>query len=121
MSKLRILILDDDETLVSLMAIVLRGAGFEVEPFSSPPLALDFLKQNLEEIDLVISDQTMPEMLGLNFLYEVKKLNSNLPTILVSGHNDVLDNLENESPVTLFLQKPVDIQELVKYLKTFTK
>ena len=75
------------------------------ETFSSDP----------SRFDLVITDQTMPGITGLNLAREILKIRPDIPVILCSGHSDAvtLDKLK-EAGITEFLMKPLARKELAE-------
>lgn len=69
----KILYVDDDKLLTSTFSTLMKVEGFEdVVIYNNPKEALEYLK--LECVDLIISDFLMPEMNGLEFLRQAKKL-----------------------------------------------
>ena len=86
-SKNTIVIVDDEEmVLTSLNAILALETNYNVKTFVSAVKAIEFIKNN--EIDLVISDYLMPEMDGISFLAEVRKLYPQVPRIILTGYAD---------------------------------
>lgn len=68
----KILVVDDSETLRKVVSIALSGAGYEVIEACDGKDALS--KLNGEKINLIISDVNMPNMDGITFVKEVKKM-----------------------------------------------
>jgi response regulator RpfG family c-di-GMP phosphodiesterase len=82
-TTIKILILDDQlESAQSLQGILRRE--YEVIIFVDPYEALNYLK--LEKVSLIISDQKMPKMSGVDFLAEVRSIQPSSIRFLVSGH-----------------------------------
>ena len=70
---------------------------------------------------VIISDIRMPEMDGLTFLKEVKKLNKLLPVILITGHGDIKLAVKSiKLGATNFLEKPFNPNELVNQVKVLS-
>ena len=77
----KILILDDENTVTSSLRILLNIEGFtDVAVFNSPTEAIEYLKTNPR--DVIISDFKMPQMDGLEFLSQARKLYPNASMIL---------------------------------------
>ena len=94
MDKGKIVVVDDEKIVTSAFSTLLKVEGFsDAHFFNNPKEALDYLKNNTP--DLVISDFLMPEMNGLEFLSEVKKLYPDVSKILLTGYADkgILKNL----------------------------
>jgi YesN/AraC family two-component response regulator len=85
MDKLgNILIVDDENMVTKTLSMLLGLEGFSnVTTFNSPHEALDYLKEH--EVDLIISDFIMPQMNGIDFLENAKKLQKDTSTILLTG------------------------------------
>jgi CheY-like chemotaxis protein len=84
----RVLYLDDDEALVSVVTRTLRRQGIQVEGHGDPAQALARLCANPQEFDLLVSDYNMPGMSGLEVTRAVKALCPRLPVVLISGFID---------------------------------
>jgi response regulator RpfG family c-di-GMP phosphodiesterase len=85
--------------------------------FNSPKEALEFLKEN--KPDLVISDFMMPDMNGLEFLTEVKKLYPEVSKILLTGYADKENAIKtiNEIGVYKYIEKPWDDVDFIMNIK----
>ena len=108
-----ILILDDDQTFNDLLSDVFIQAGYEVESFLNPKEALDDFGKNV--FDLVVTDQDMPGMTGVEFIRKIKSLDNNMPIIMVSGklNEASLRDLIKEGMAGIFL-KPLNVFSLLK-------
>jgi CheY-like chemotaxis protein len=84
--------IDDYEALVFLVGRLLRKKGYRASTFESGEAALDWLRAHpTEAVDLVVSDQNMPGMSGVDVAREVRHLRPGLRVAIVSGHvNDKL-------------------------------
>ncbi len=85
-TETRVLVVDDEVLLAELAANVLRRAGYEVEAFTDPAVALGRLRSDPLAFDIIVSDQTMPGMTGLEFVEKVRPLRPDLPIIICTGH-----------------------------------
>jgi len=103
----RILIVDDNEPVARAGRWMLEAMGYRVETVNSGQAALEALGSN-DSFDLVITDQTMPEMSGTELASELHRLNPRLPVILVSGYMEgVADRIPGELDSVRFLPKPM--------------
>jgi len=108
-----ILFVDDEEDIVSMRTRMLSHLGYRVLPATSPEQALEYWTKGKERIDLLITDQTMPRMTGLQLAAEVSTLQPGLPIILCSGYSEAVTLEEaQEAGVRRFLAKPVDMRLL---------
>lgn len=111
-------IVDDELDITKLFQDAICGNlnGISVVSFTNPVTALAHFKENKESYVLVISDLRMPELSGLELLKNVKKLNSNVRTILTSAYEVNEDHKFQEymkgGIIDLFLDKPVTINRL---------
>ncbi len=109
-----LLLIDDENNVLDVVGRYLEENGYRVERCSDPAQALQKLFADPALYHLVITDQTMPGMLGLEVSRKVKEIRSDCPVILCSGYRAGLDNESlRESGVDLFLQKPLSFNKLV--------
>ena len=80
---MRILVVDDEPAVRDLTVEILRRSGYEPHGVPTARQALDLLDE--EQFDLVVSDVVMPEMTGVEFLYELRRRQPDLPVILMTG------------------------------------
>lgn len=85
---LRILVVDDEEAIARLAALLLRHLGHSVTSTVSSARALRMFTKEPAAFDLVITDLTMPEMNGKELARQLKQIRADIPIILMSGFND---------------------------------
>lgn len=110
----KIVILDDEKMVTSSFKTLLKVEGFsDVNCFNSPFEAVEFLKNNTP--DIIISDFMMPEMNGLEFLTEAKKLHPEVSMILLTGYADKENAIKaiNEIGLYKYIEKPWDNDDLL--------
>ena len=110
--KKRVLIVDDEAEILSLVSMILTKNKFEVLQASSADSALDMLEH--ESVDLVISDITMPGMSGLEFLEEVREWDMDLPVIFVSGQDSSRKRAQALRGASAVIAKPFKKDTLLK-------
>lgn len=81
----RILVVDDDEAIIKMLAKALTRAGYMVEGISSSTDALKLFLAEPDKFDLILTDLEMPFMMGNELAEEILKIHSNIPIILCSG------------------------------------
>jgi DNA-binding NtrC family response regulator len=79
----KILVVDDEAVVRELTVEILRRSGYQPHGVPSAKHALELLDQ--ETFDLVVSDVVMPEMTGVEFLYELRVRRPDLPVVLMTG------------------------------------
>lgn len=110
----KIVAVDDDEIVLSTLKMLLSIEGFEnVEFFSSPIKALEYIKENTP--DLILSDFMMPEMNGFEFLSKAKTYCSDTSMILLTGYADKENAIKaiNEVGIYKYIEKPWDNEDLL--------
>lgn len=109
----KLLLVDDDPSLLKLLGMRLRSEGYQVTTAASGPEALRLLQK--EKIELVISDLRMDEMDGLALFGEIQKRHTGLPVIILTAHGSIPDVVSaTQQGVFSFLTKPVDKDALYK-------
>jgi PAS domain S-box-containing protein len=107
-----VLVVDDDELVLVSTCALLEDLGYMVLPASSGMRALELIAQNAD-IDLVLTDQAMPGMTGLQLHKAIGQLRPSLPVILATGYAE----LPGSVPANLRrLSKPYRVPELIEAL-----
>jgi DNA-binding NtrC family response regulator len=116
LKPLKILLIDDDPSLVRTLTMFLQYEGHQVYSTTDPFVAC--LKVREEPFDLVIVDLVMPEMNGFDLVYRCKSCQSQMKAILITGHHDMLtENKDAQAIFNKILPKPLDIDRLLEELK----
>jgi DNA-binding NtrC family response regulator len=110
----RILLLDDDDFILAALRRELMSQpyvgheGLEIEAFDSPAAALARAREPDGYFDVVISDNRMPGMNGIDFLKAFRKIQPDAARIILSGHADMEDMMRaiNEAHIDFFVAKP---------------
>jgi len=108
MPERSLLLVDDEENIISALTRLLRREGYTIYRATSGATGLNLLSQH--EVGVIISDQRMPEMTGVEFLSKVKELYPNTVRIVLSGYTDLnsVTDAINQGAVYKFLTKPWD-------------
>ncbi|UCE18897.1 MAG: response regulator [Gemmatimonadota bacterium] len=109
-----IVIVDDEEmVLTSLNSFLSLETEYHVRNFTSARDALEYVTNN--NVDLVVSDYLMPEMDGISFLAEVKKVKPEVPRIILTGYADKENAIKAINEVGLFqyIEKPWENDDLL--------
>jgi EAL domain-containing protein (putative c-di-GMP-specific phosphodiesterase class I)/CheY-like chemotaxis protein len=109
----RILIVDDDVTLLRTLARVLRRSGHEVTEVMGVLPALDAVMTTT--FDVLVSDIRMPGMSGIDLIRAVRRHDTDVPVILLTGSPSIDTAMAAvEAGALQYLLKPVDVDELVQ-------
>jgi len=115
-----VLLVDDEPFILRAMARLLERAAFRVITCDKPTLALEYITH--EDIDLVFSDMTMPEMNGLELLRAIRKIDAIVPTVLMTGCGDWgLLSAANECGASEILLKPFEPLEFVRLVERLAR
>lgn len=114
-SKLNILYVEDDATLRLETGSLLEEFFNKVDYAADGCEGLDFYKAHSGEIDLVITDINMPKMNGIEMIQELKKLNEDLPIIIISAHNETdffIDSIR--TGISGYILKPIQYDQFLE-------
>jgi PAS domain S-box-containing protein len=118
----RILLVDDESSIIKMVTLMLNRSGYDVIGKTSSSNALKAFKENPEQFDLVISDMTMPEMAGDQFVQEIKQICPDIPVILCTGHSNRMDeNKAKEVGIDAFMMKPFSKKDLTRTIPEVLK
>lgn len=107
-SVYRVVVVDDEELVRATIRMTLQREGIQVLEFDSPADALQHLQTNPGgSIDLLITDQTMPGMTGIQLATRVRATRPSLPVLLISGNlNEIERNAIQALKPSITLDKP---------------
>ncbi len=110
----RIMVVDDEIALTSFLEELLALEGYDVEVFNDPTAALHSLHKEPLAFDLIITDQMMPQLTGVELTEEVRKLNPHIPVIMCTGYSATTNEASaRQSGVDEFMTKPVNTKQLL--------
>src|SRR5262245_30894626 len=81
----RILVVDDEPSICDVLSIALKKDGYQVASETNPKRALDLVRR--EKFDLVLQDVRMPEMDGIDFLRELKKVREDALVVIMTAYS----------------------------------
>lgn len=104
----RIWIVDDELSILNYLYELLTTSGYHVQCFTTPSQVLDGFTANMERPDLLITDQTMPELSGIGLAKKINARWPDLPIILCSGDGIYYDPMElNSGGIVKVVSKPI--------------
>ncbi|MCK5120992.1 MAG: sigma 54-interacting transcriptional regulator [Methylococcales bacterium] len=111
----KILLVDDDPSLLKLLAVRLRATGLEIETVESAEQAISLIPSFLPQ--LVITDLRMDDMDGLALFDHIQQQYPNLPVIILTAHGTIKEAVSaTRQGVFGFLTKPFDSKELLELI-----
>jgi PAS domain S-box-containing protein len=110
-----ILCVDDEEIVVHGVRRALERQGFRVTTLRDPERARALIEENPNAYDLLISDQTMPRLSGIELVRQVRAIRPDLPSILMTGFSEKASpELAQAAGARAFLPKPFSVNELLQ-------
>src|SRR5438309_11394556 len=116
MKNSTLLCVDDDLGILEFYETMLGSNGYHVLLAQDGRQALAVFQEKVKEIDAVISDYEMPGMNGIELAAELKRYNSSLPVIMISGCVPLLDNIRHNVDrhnVDILLSKGAPVEEIL--------
>ncbi|NCC52597.1 MAG: PAS domain-containing sensor histidine kinase [Spartobacteria bacterium] len=109
----RILFVDDDSFISSMADIMLKSFGYDVVAHTGSIQALEVFKNEPDTFDLVMTDQLMPGMTGLQLIEEIKKSRPDIPVILITGFSDAMANKSpTQHGINEVMRKPLSRRDV---------
>lgn len=111
-----LLLLDDDANILKALKRTLRRDGYHILSTTKVSEAFSMLAEN--EVEVIISDQRMPEMSGTEFFSQVKAIYPNTVRIVLSGYTDLksVTDAINQGSIYKFLTKPWDDSQIREHV-----
>ncbi len=124
---MRVMIVDNDGAWTRSLELLLRERGYQVAAFTEPERACDYIDQithaeflpKADLPDVVVLDYVMPRLNGFQVLARIApNLKADCVVLFVTGHGDQLGTVDlAQMGVAGCLEKPVDVDELVRVLE----
>ena len=108
-----VLVVDDEPSIAKFLEELLTQKGYIVSAITDSKKALQLFRVNPKRFSLVITDQTMPKLTGLELVDLLRVENPRLPVILCSGYSQNIEPNELKKKSICFLQKPLDYETLL--------
>ena len=114
----RVLFIDDEQALVNVGRQLLETLGYKVTTRTSSTEALELFKSRPDGFDIVITDQTMPNMTGDELANELIAVRSDIPVILCTGFSTrTREDKAHEMGIRGFVMKPLVLRDLAKTIR----
>ena len=111
--KYKILIVDDDRDILSMLELAFLNTSYEVTTIDHPLQAYKMIEN--EHFDMVISDIQMPQMDGLTLLRKIKNFNGMIQVVMMTAHITISNTLDafRYGAVDIFFKPFEDINEII--------
>ncbi|MEJ5173463.1 MAG: sigma-54 dependent transcriptional regulator [Hydrogenothermaceae bacterium] len=115
---MRILLIDDEESILKIIKTVLEKEGFEVDTASSKREAI--LKIKTQNYGLILSDYRLEDGTGLEILKEFRKIDKTTPYIIITAYGSINGAVEAiKEGANHYIPKPIDTDNLIKIIQFF--
>jgi len=107
----KILIIDDEKSIVELLTMVFKKEGYEVKSSLSAPKAIELIDK--EDFSLILTDIRLPQMSGMDILKYVKEKKPEMPVIMITAFGTIKQAVEAFKRGAIdYVVKPFDMGEL---------
>ena len=112
-NPIHIMAVDDEPQITFMLKFMLEEIGHTSDTFTDPQQALDSFTKNPSKYDLVITDQTMPGILGTELSRKMLEVRPDIPIILNTGYSPIASKIEADKiGIKQFLMKPLTISDI---------
>jgi two-component system, OmpR family, response regulator ChvI len=119
----KILIVDDEPDITLTLRKGLELNGYDVHSFNDPLVALSSYKPDI--YDLLVIDIRMPNMTGFELYRKIKELDSKVRVCFITAFETYYEKFKQEffplEEIKGFIRKPIQIEDLVRFVNTVTK
>jgi DNA-binding response OmpR family regulator len=122
-NKIKILIVDDEDDITSSFKRILEIHGFEVDAYNDSILALSKFRANYYDIALL--DIKMPNIDGFDLYNKIKEMDNNIRICFLTASEAYYQQFREKDysqlSRDLFIQKPIELEELLKRIENVLK
>jgi PAS domain S-box-containing protein len=114
----KILVVDDEVDIVEMLHLMLNKYNYNVIASSSSLRALELFKQDPNSFDLVISDMTMPGIIGSELSREIRKIREDIPILICTGYSDQInEETSKKFRINNMMKKPIEKDKLLSNIR----
>lgn len=114
----KILLVDDEEQITRVLQEILGMLGYEVTSYNSSLKALETFVSRSDDFDLVITDQTMPEITGVQLAQKLMNMRPDIPIILCTGFSELISERQAKAMgIREYISKPITRDHLAKTVR----
>lgn len=114
----KILLVDDEESMIIALKPILERLGYYVDAKSNSIEALEVFKGNPEIYDLLLADMTMPFMTGFDLAKEILKVKPEMKIIICTGHSEIINHRELDEMGIAYTMKPILKSEIARLIRS---
>lgn len=113
-----ILVVDDDELVSEYLGALLEAEGYTAKIMNDSVAALKYFSKHAAEFDLVVTDQVMPGLTGVELTASILKVRPDIPVVLITGYSETI-SAENAASfgVKGFFLKPINEKKLLEAIE----
>ena len=112
----RVLLVDDDETIVTPFQLILQNEGYQVDTTTTGRQALEMFEK--AEYQVVILDIKLPDIHGIEVISSIRKQNDHVSLIVITGYPSLIDSIDAiDIGIDEILLKPIEPDELLRAIK----
>lgn len=116
--RANVLVVDDERSVGTLIGQLLESRGFNATIVDDSQVALDHFRSHGDDIDIVVTDQTMPKLTGVELSAELLSIQPELPIVLCSGYTTEIDaNRARKLGIRGYHDKPIEIEAFISQLR----
>ena len=113
-----ILVVDDEQPITLGLSEILKDLGYKVTALTSPLEACELFQKDPEQFDLLITDQTMPDMIGVDLAQRVLSVKPHMPVILCTGFSEVINSKKvKDSGIKEVIMKPLTRKKIAEVIR----
>jgi CheY-like chemotaxis protein len=114
-----ILLIDDEEDIIEMLEKMLGHFGYQITTKTSSEEALTLFCSEPNRFDLVITDQTMPKITGIELTRKVRELRPDIPVILCTGFSELITEEKLKAlGVKEYIMKPIHCKEMAGIIRS---
>ena len=118
-ARRNILVVDDDELVSEYLGALLEAESYDVIVKNEPMDALKYFHDHADDFDLIITDQVMPGLTGVEIAQEILKVRPSLPVLLITGYSKKISAENAESfGLSGFFSKPINESQFLDKIST---
>lgn len=110
----QVLVLDDEPELAEYIGDLLELFNYQATIITDSQEALKLFQENPDRFSLLVTDQTMPGLTGMELINQLRRLHTDLPVILCTGYSESIEKKDAEKWRIRYLGKPIDADHLIQ-------
>ena len=110
----RVLVVDDEPAIATVLGEMLENADCQVLTCTDSAEAMDIITDRLDQFDILVTDQTMPNINGAQLATKALEIDPSFPVIICTGYSSCMnDEVASELGIKCLLNKPVSLNQLL--------